>query len=477
MFIKNTYKARCEWEDKDGRTFHPGIHYYVGGNTKVYGAALLRFRKEDFGEIRHHGGISPAWPISYDVLEPYYTKAEHLYQVHGKHGIDPTEPPTSAPYKYPAVSHEPRIQELHDDMKSMGYRPFSLPLGIRLDEEHSEQSACIRCNTCDGYPCLVNAKSDAQVTCVDPALEYSNVTLLTHAYVSRLETNASGREIAKVHVERQGEQEIYAAAIVVASCGAINSAALLLRSANDKHPNGLGNSSDVVGRHYLAHNNSALLALSKRENPTVFQKTLAINDFYSKSDNFDYPLGHIQMLGKSDLDQLRSGAPSFAPGMALDQMARHSIDFWLTSEDLPHPENRVLLNKKGEIRLHYTENNMEGHQRLMAQLKNMLGHLGCETHLFPNMFYLDKKIPLAGTAHQNGTIRFGHDPKTSALDVNCKAHDLDNLYVVDGSFFVSSTAVNPSLTIMANAMRVGNHILERLGASIAMHRTDEDPNG
>ena len=465
VFLDDKYKAKCEWEDKNGKIFHPGIHYYVGGNTKIYGAALLRFRKEDFGEIRHHGGVSPAWPISYENIEPYYTKAEHLYQVHGEHGIDPTEPQASAPYKYPAVSHEPRIQELHDDFKKMGHRPFSVPLGIRLDEEHPEKSACIRCNTCDGYPCMVNAKSDAQITCVDPALKHSNVTLVTHAYVSRLETNASGREIGKVHVERNGEQVAYSADIVVVACGAINSAALLLRSANDKHPNGLTNSSDVVGRHYMCHNNSALLALSKRENPTTFQKTLAINDFYFRSDDWAYPLGHIQMLGKSDLDQLRSGAPSFAPGMALDQMAKHSIDFWLTSEDLPHPENRVLLNKKGEIRLQYTENNLEGHQRLMALLKNMLNHLGCETHLIPNMLYLGKKIPLGGTAHQNGTIRFGHDPKASALDVNCKAHDVDNLYVVDGSFFVSSTAVNPSLTIMANAMRVGDHLLTRLGVT------------
>lgn len=465
VFVENRYKAACNWEDKEGMIFHPGIHYYVGGNTKVYGAALLRFRKEDFGEIRHHGGVSPAWPIAYDDLEPYYTKAEHLYQVHGEHGIDPTDPPTSAPYKYPAISHEPRIQELHDDLKKMGYRPFFLPLGIRLDEAHPEKSACSRCNTCDGYPCLVNAKSDAQVTCVDPAIKYSNVTLLTHAYVSRLETSASGREIAKVHVEHHGKQETYSADIVVVSCGAINSAALLLRSGNDKHPNGLANSSDVVGRHYMAHNNSALLALSKHENPTIFQKTLAINDFYFRADDWDYPLGHIQMLGKSDLEQLRSGAPAFAPGMALDQIAKHSIDFWLTSEDLPHPENRVLLNKNGEIRLHYTENNVEGHRRLLAKLKSLLNHLRCETHLIPNLLYLGKKIPLAGTAHQNGTIRFGTDPKTSALDVNCKAHDLDNLYVVDGSFFVSSTAVNPSLTIMANAMRVGDHLLTRLGVT------------
>ena len=463
VFIDNKYKAKENWSDREGKSFHPGIHYYVGGNTKVYGAALLRFREQDFGQVKHQGGISPAWPIGYDELEPYYTKAEHLYQVHGEHGVDPTEPPASKPYLYKPVSHEPRIQELHDDFKRMGYRPFSLPLGIRLNEEQREKSACIKCSTCDGYPCLVNAKSDAQVTCVDPALQHANVTLLTHAYVSKLETSASGREVTKVHVERNGARETYSASLVVVSCGAINSAALLLRSADEKHAQGLANSSGVVGRHYMCHNNSALLALSRRPNPTVFQKTLAVNDFYHRSKDWEYPLGHIQMLGKSDLEQLRSGAPAFAPGLALDQMAKHSIDFWLTSEDLPHPDNRVVVAKHGEITLRYTENNLEGHKRLVAKLKDMLGHLGCEQHLVPQNIYLGKKIPIAGTAHQCGTVRFGRDPKTSALDVHCKAHNLDNLYVVDASFFVSSTAVNPSLTIIANALRVGDHILKRLG--------------
>ena len=463
VFVDSKYKAKVGWKDKESKTFHPGIHYYVGGNTKVYGAALLRFRKQDFGEVAHHGGKSPVWPLSYEDLEPYYTKAEHLYSVHGQHGVDPTEPPASAPYRFPPVRHEPRIQELHDDLRRIGYHPFPLPLGVLLDEDSREQSPCIKCSTCDGYPCLVNGKADAHITCVEPALKHANVTLLTHAYVTRLETSSSGREVSKVHVEHDGVSEAYSADLVVVACGAINSAALLLRSANGKHPQGLANSSDVVGRHYMCHNNSALLALSKRPNPTAFQKTLGVNDFYFRSDDWGYPLGHIQMLGKSDLETLRSGAPAFAPGMALDVMAKHSIDFWLTSEDLPDPNNRVTVDKKGEITLHYTENNLEGHKRLLAKLKDMLGELGCEHHLVPSFVYLGKKIPIAGTAHQCGTVRFGHDPKTSALDVNCKAHDLDNLYVVDGSFFVSSTAVNPSLTIIANALRVGDHLMERLG--------------
>ncbi len=462
VFGEAKYKAKETWYDKDGQPFHPGIHYCVGGNTKVYGAALLRFRREDFGEVRHYGGISPEWPITYDDLASYYTQAEHLYHVHGQRGVDPTEPPGSAPYPYPPVSSEPRIQELCEDFRRIGLRPFPLPLGIMLDEGNRQKSRCIKCDTCDGFPCLVDAKSDAHVVCVLPALEHQNVQLLTGAYVKRLETGPSGREVTTVQVERNGSPEEYSADIVVVACGAINSAALLLRSASEKHPRGLANSSDVVGRYYMCHNNSALLAISKRPNPTVFQKTIGVNDFYFGSDDSSYPLGHMQMLGKSNAEMLREDAPSFAPGLALDFIARHAIDFWLTSEDLPDRNNRVTVNGKGEITLTYTENNLEGHRRLTTRLKAMLGEIGCDNHLLPCSIYLGKKIPIAGTAHQCGTVRFGRDPETSALDVNCKAHDVDNVYVVDGSFFVSSTAVNPALTIMANALRVADHLAARL---------------
>jgi choline dehydrogenase-like flavoprotein len=463
VFVESHYKAKEAWRDKDGNEFHPGIHYYVGGNTKFYGAALLRFREQDFGPVWHHDGMSPAWPITYHDLAPYYTQAETLYHVHGQRGEDPTEPPEDAPFPYPAVSHEPRIQELHDDLVRLGHQPFHLPIGVMLDERNRQQSRCIRCNTCDGFPCLVDAKADAHVVAVNPALQHPNVTLLTNAKVERLDTDPSGQTVTAVRVMRNGVPETYSADIVVVSCGAINSAALLLKSANEPHPNGLANRSGVVGRHYMCHNNSTLLAISKTPNPTVFQKTIALNDFYHRSDDWDFPLGHISMIGKTEAEELRAGAPAFAPGIALDVLAKHSIDFWLTSEDLPDPENRVLVDRDGQISLHYTPNNLEAHNRLIGKLKSLLGEVGLEDHLMRNSFYLGKKIPIAGTAHQCGTIRFGADPQTSALDTNCKAHDLDNLYVVDGSFFVSSTAVNPALTIMANALRVGDHLIERLG--------------
>jgi choline dehydrogenase-like flavoprotein len=458
------YNAAETWRDERGNAFHPGTHYNVGGNTKFYGAALWRHRVRDFEALRHSGGISPAWPLRYDHLEPYYTAAERLYHVHGNRGADPTDPWASSDYPYPAVSHEPRIQQLHDDLVRIGHRPFPAPVGIRLDENAPLASACIRCSTCDGFPCLLNAKSDADVLCVRPALSYPNVTLLTHAKVTRLETGPSGREVSRVLVEREGEVETYTADIVVLSCGAINSAALLLRSASDRHPRGLANSSGVVGRNYMCHNNTMLLALSKTPNGSVFNKTFALNDFYFGADDWGYPLGCMQMIGRADVEMLHAGAPPGTPRAALDVMSTHALPFWLTSEDLPDPQNRVELDRDGGIRLIYRENNLDGHRRLIGKLKGMLGEIGCDhEHLVPANLYIGKKIPLAGVAHQCGTARFGHDPADSALDVDCKAHDLDNLYVVDASFFVSSAAVNPALTIIANALRVSEHLRERLG--------------
>ena len=469
--VEGKYNTKETWYDREGKPLHPHTNYYVGGNTKFYGAALFRLRREDFGVVRHQDGLSPAWPISYEELEPYYAQAEAMYHVHGNRGEDPTEGWASGPFPHPAVSHEPRIQQLAEDFAALGCKPFHVPLGVMLKEDDPRRSKCIRCGTCDGFPCLVQAKSDAHVCAVEPALEHPNVTLLTKTKVTRLETDASGRVVNKVHVELDGgERETFSADFVAVSCGAINSAALLLRSASDRHPRGLGNSSDTVGRHYMGHVNSVVLAVSKCPNPTVFQKTLALNDFYFGAEEYDFPMGHISFVGKLDGVALSAGAPKIAPGFTLDLMAKHSLDFWLTSEDLPDPNNRVTLDREGNIVLSYTPNNLEPHKRLQKKLESLMqrqtkcrehGH-SCHVGLFARSIFLGQRIPLAGVAHQNGTVRFGRDPRESALDVNCKAHDLDNLYVVDGSFFPSSAAVNPALTIMANALRVGDHLLERM---------------
>jgi choline dehydrogenase-like flavoprotein len=471
VFVDNRYVSDDTWYDEQDRPFQPQVHYFVGGATKLYGAALYRLRAEDFGELRHVDGISPAWPVSYDDMEPYYTEAERMYRVHGARGEDPTEPPASEPYPFPAVSHEPRIQQLSDDLEAAGRHPFHAPCGVMLDEGNMPASTCVRCGTCDGFPCVVHAKSDAEVLGVRPALEHPNVTLLTGARAVRLETDSAGAAVTRVVVERDGERETYTADIVVVSCGAANSAKLLLASANDKHPHGLANGSDQVGRNYMFHASQAVLALSKEPNPTVFQKTLGLNDFYFSGPDVDYPLGNIQMVGKSSAEMYRGEKPlqtKLAPQWTLDKVAEHAVDFWLSTEDLPLPENRVTLRDDGNIALAYRPTNDEAKKRLLHELKSMLATLGMHhDHLLPRHAYLKNDIPVAGVAHQAGTCRFGTDPASSVLDADCRAHEADNLYVVDTSFFPSIGAVNPALTAMANALRVGDRILERLGAPSA----------
>ena len=349
VFIDGVYQTTETWYGGNGEKFHPGLHYYVGGNSKVYGAALFRLRERDFDALQHKDGVSPAWPLKYADFAPYYDEAERLFHVHGQRGEDPCEPPSNTPFPYPAVSHEPRIQALNDALRSIGHQPFHLPLGILLDEKNGRvtpTSTCIRCDAFDGFPCLLNGKADAQVMCVDPALAaYPNFTLLTQAYVSRLETDAAGRTVTGVHVQRGGETERYTAEIVVCACGALSSALLLLRSATERHPRGLANGSDQVGRNYMRHNQSILMALMREANDTVFQKTLALSDFYFKADDWDYPLGLIQMCATAHADQIRGEALphwlAWLPDMPFEEMARHSMSFWLSSEDLPRPENRV----------------------------------------------------------------------------------------------------------------------------------------
>jgi choline dehydrogenase-like flavoprotein len=465
VWIDGRYANAGTWRDLGtGESFTPKQHYYVGGNTKVYGAILFRFRERDFTEIRHVDGLSPAWPISYGDLEPWYTRAERLYHVHGERGTDPIEPPTTSPYPYPAISHEPRIQQLDSDLRAAGLNPFPLPNGILIDESAPWSSPCIRCATCDGYACITNGKADAAVVAVEPATRFPNVTLLTHSKVTRLDTDTSGRTVNRVVVEREGTVEEFSADLVVVAAGAINSAALLLGSANDRHPDGLGNGSGVVGRNLMTHNNSSLIAFSKVPNPTKFQKTLGINDFYFGDPDSDwpYPLGAMQMLGKSD-GVLISGDVPGARDPA--DAARHSIDFWLTTEDLPLATNRVSVDRGGAIGLHYSPTNLEAHQRLRAKFESLLSAMRCDEDVYENLSYVGGRLGIGGVAHQNGTVRFGTDPATSALDLDCRMHELDNVYVADSSFFVSSTAVNPTLTIIANALRVAESVAQRLGSS------------
>jgi choline dehydrogenase-like flavoprotein len=466
VFVDGRYISHDTWYDEDGKPFQPQVHYFVGGATKMYGAALYRLRPGDFGEVKHVDGVSPAWPVSYDDFEPWYTKAEWLYQVRGAHGEDPTEGSWSRQYPWPAVSHEPRIQKLSDDLAAAGYQPFHAPCGVLLDEARRPASACIRCATCDGYPCLVHAKSDAEVMAVRPVLGRPNVTLLTGAEVVRLETNGAGTSVTGVVVSRDGGQEAYQGDIVAVAAGAANTAKILLASASGRHPGGLANGSGQVGRNYMFHNSRAVVALDREPNPTVFQKTLGLNDFYFAGEGREWPLGNIQMLGKSNAEAMKGEEPhltKLAPRMSLEEVAHHAVDFWLTTEDIPRPENRVTVDRDGNIHLAYRQSNDTESAALYGELKKVLNHAGlADHHLLDKNFYMAMTVPIAGCAHQAGTCRFGTDPATSVLDVDCKAHELDNTYVVDASILPSIGAVNPALTVMANAIRVGEHLLDRL---------------
>lgn len=458
VFGDNRYGPNETWHFDD-RPFSPSHpHYYVGGSTKFYGAALIRMRVRDFEEIEHAGGISPAWPIAYADLEPFYNQAERWYYVHGQDAADPTDPPRSEPYPFPPLVHEPRIQQLNDDLQKLGYQPYPLQMGVKLGYEDGEQGPETVLSLFDGYPDPTESKADSHVCGIKPALQYDNVTLKTNSFVERLVTDGSGRKVTQVVIKHEdGAEEQYGGDIVVVAAGAINTAALFLRSRSERHPNGLANSSDLVGRHYMSNTNASLMALSKEPNEAQFQKTLGLSDFYWGSEDWPYPMGLIQMLGKVDALSMKWSSPEPLLGMTHEEMARHSIDFWLQSEDLPDPNNRITLNARDQIVFHYEANNLEAHERLVAKLKSLLEYIGCHEHLMPVEHYLGRRQPF-NLAHQMGTMRFGADGRSSVLDVWCRPHDLDNVYVTDGSFFVSSGAVNPTLTIIANALRVADHI-------------------
>jgi choline dehydrogenase-like flavoprotein len=482
VFVERKYRTDDIWYDSHRRPFHPNTHYWVGGNTTFYGAALMRMREDDFASRMHADGPSPAWPLSYQDMRPYYRRAERLWQVRGNRGSDPTEPPEGEPYDYPALAHEPPIEALEQHFRGLGWKPFHLPLGVLWDHDSPpgpeslktpSNGKCIRCTTCGGFPCKINAKSDARNICLKPILDKSNVTLLTEHKAIKLETDGSGRIVREVVCETpQGEVRVKGDIIVVAA-GAVPTAALLLASHNASHPEGLANSSSQVGRNYMYHTLSAVVSLTLAPINVSFPKTLGVNDFYwgDPDGSYQKPMGHIQLLehmsGQTLEGQVADVIPtSMIPDSLADYYAHHMLALLVISEDLPRAENRVTLDKRGRIHLAYQHNNMEGHQRLVHRLDHALSNFSDHRHhISQHHFQLSTLLPIYGTAHQCGTVRFGDDPRTSALDAWCKAHDLDNLYVVDSAFFVSSSAVNPTLTIVANAIRVAEHLRDRLRAS------------
>jgi len=441
------YRTTEQWIDAAGKDFLPYTHYGVGGNTKFWGSVLYRLRREDFGEIAHADGVSPAWPIDYDTLAPWYELAERLYHVHGEAGLDPTEPPRG-PFPHPPIPHAARMSAIVRDLERLGLHPSPLPLGLIRP---GEEGGCQLCNTCNSFPCRIQAKSDAETCGVRPALEHPNVDLWTNATARRLVTDPSGRRIEAIEIDRASGPARVTAARVIVSCGAVNSAALLLRSANDKHPAGIANSSGLVGRRYMAHLATMMQGFHPlRKNDTVFQKTVAINDFYLRGPATPYPLGQIQSQGRTHGVMAQAVVP-WIPLWAYDAWVGRGVDWLAMSEDLPRDDNRVTLDAHGRIRLDYRPNNLTAHRALVRETTRILHRLGfwkVMTHSHGSR----------NTTHQCGTLVFGTDPRSSVLDPWCRAHDVDNLFVVDASFFPSSAAVNPGLTIVAQALRVADHL-------------------
>ena len=474
VFIQHRYRTQERWYDRNGHPFTPNTHYWVGGNTTFYGAALMRLRNRDFEEVKHAGGISPAWPIRLADLAPYYDEAERLWQVHGARGEDPTENGDEPAYAYPPVNHDPGIAQLKTHWENQGWRPFSLPLGVKLDQDHPITSTCIKCKTCGGYPCLLRAKCDARTIAIEPMMDLANVTLLTGRKAIRLETDGTGKTVTQVVCHTEQGEERWSGDIVVVAAGAANTAALLLASASGAHPAGLANGSDQVGRNYMFHTLTAMVSLTARHVDVTFPKTLAVNDFYwsDPRGGFDTPMGHVQLLEYMSGQTLEGEVSDWLPTALIPDplagaIAARLLSMLVISEDLPSANNRVRITPDGRIVLEYQHNNLEGHERLVKTLRASLD--GFVDHAHPisqHHFQLDSLLPLYGTAHQCGTVRFGDDPKSSVLDPWCKAHELDNLYVVDTSFFVTAGAVNPTLTTVANAMRIGDHLIERLGARV-----------
>jgi choline dehydrogenase-like flavoprotein len=443
VFVRKRYVTSKPWYDaKTGQPFQPGVYYWVGGNTKMYGACLPRFRRSDFQEVAHHDGISPAWPFSYDDLEPFYAKAEELFEVHGALGEDPTEPEHSTPYPCPALSHEPVVERFAVRLRQQGLHPFHMANGMHLPSMAERRAD----TTADGSPSPTGNKSDAENRAVRPALESPTVRLLLGAYVRRLHTNLDGDAVTTAEADVAGHTIKIEAKTFVVSGGAGNSAALLLRSMSDRHPGGLGNSSGLIGRNYMVHNSTFFLAVNPtRRNDTAWQKTLGLNDWYEAGPDTPYPLGNLQMLGKLRAPMVKA-ARAWAPMWALKMFTDRSLDIYLTTEDLPRPDNRVTV-EGDKIMINWTPNNLAPHRELVKRVSRAVRRAG-----YP--IVLTERMGIATNSHMCGTAVAGTDTSKSVLDPNCRSHDVSNLFVVDSSFFPSSAALNPALTIAANALRV-----------------------
>jgi len=446
VFVQSRYKTRDEWVDAKGTPYRPGQYYYVGGHTKFYGTAMFRFRESDFAATQMDGITSPEWPISYADLAPHYAEAERLYGVRGAADVDKTEPPRDA-FPHAAIPHEPIIAALSDQLKAQGLNPFHMPSAV----DYGPGGTCRRCGTCDAFACRFDAKGDADTRVLRPLLKHSHVHLERGAEVTRLIADDLGDRIVAAEACQNGKKLRIEAPVFVLSAGAINSALILLRSASANRPDGLANRSGVVGRYLMNHHLTGLMGVKPFVvNETKFPKTLSVNDFYHGVPGDPDARGNIQMLGNIQGAMIRATYPKTPQALA-DWLGNHSVDVLTMSEDLPNADSCVRLLNGDQVQVDYRPGGTAAHDRFVAHVKRVLRRAG-----FP--LVLRHGFGIQAPSHQCGTVRMGNDPATSALNKMCRAHDHPNLYVVDAGFFPSSAALNPALTIAAQALRVGAHL-------------------
>ena len=450
IFKRGHFRSSEMWLDPKGHAFSPGNFYNVGGNSKFYGAVMYRYRESDFAARDLPEGPTFAWPFVYDELEPWYGKAEALYQVRCSDGIDPTDPPRSTPFPHEPVPYEPQIADAAERLERLGMHPSPLPMSVDRDKWLARSAT-----PWDGVPDTHTGKIDAETGPLDAALAHPNVRLVTGAHVTRLVTDASGKRIEAVQYVQGGEERSLSGDRIVLATGAVNSAILLQKSENPARSGGLANSSGAVGRYFMNHNTTAMITYDLRKSwSTVHSKVFGLNDFYLGEPGGGPPLGNVQQLGKISAPVLAANLPIWAPEAVLQWFCNRAVDWYVMSEDIPSFDNRVYL-KGDKIVLDWTPTNMKAHRRLVKKMRQVFRQAGYQ-------FVVTKPFGNKSPSHQCGTVRMGLDPETSPLDPMCKAYDHDNLWVVDAGFLPSSAAVNPSLTIAAQALRVG-HLLSEQG--------------
>lgn len=440
IFQRGHFAPTEKWMGSDGTPFVAGNYYAVGGNSKFYGAVMYRYREKDFMPRAHLQGSSPGWPMSYADLEPWYGKAETLFKVRGTTKEDPSEPVHSNGYTYPPVPDEPVMRKVRDRLKRAGAHPSSLPLAIDIEQWLAEGKT-----GWDAFPNTGKGKIDAESGPLADALSHQNVQLITRAEVLTLETDASGDRVVAAIVSMNGRVQRLTARAFAIAAGAIQSAALLLRSANDAHPTGLANGSDQLGRNFMNHNSSAMLTIDPRlKNTSIYQKTLSFNDFYDADPETGYPLGNVQGLGRITAPILKANMPILPMPLARI-LSAYAFGWFLQSEDLPNPESRVMV-KDGKIVMHWQRSNMAAHETLIARTKAVMKRAG-----FP--IVLVHTFGRKTTSHQCGTARLGTNPTQSVVNTDLSAHQIKNLWITDASVLPTSAAVNPALTVAALVLR------------------------